>query len=110
MHFFQRVDFDSIIIQNPHADFFYYNFHFSTVLEKFKTVKCSYGRVFRFWALTIPYFVITHPEDLQTVLSSQKHTKKVFFYKLLHNFLGNGLITSSGKLTKITVQIFRFFF
>ncbi|XP_037942021.1 probable cytochrome P450 4aa1 [Teleopsis dalmanni] len=35
-------------------------------------------------------------DDLQIVLSSKKHTNKSFFYKLMHNFLGNGLITSSG--------------
>lgn len=44
-----------------------------------------------------PFFAILKPEDLQTVLSSRKHTEKIFFYKLLHNFLGNGLITSSGE-------------
>lgn len=37
------------------------------------------------------------PEHLQTILGSQKHTEKSFFYKLLHNFLGDGLITSSGE-------------
>jgi cytochrome P450 family 4 len=37
------------------------------------------------------------PEHLQTILGSQKHTEKSFVYKLLHNFLGNGLITSSGE-------------
>lgn len=37
------------------------------------------------------------PEHLQIILGSQKHTEKSFFYKLLHNFLGEGLITSSGK-------------
>lgn len=47
--------------------------------------------------LFFPYFAVTYPEDLQLVLSSRKHTEKVFFYKMLHNFLGNGLITSSGK-------------
>ena len=31
------------------------------------------------------------------ILGSQKHTEKSFFYKLLHNFLGKGLITSSGE-------------
>jgi cytochrome P450 family 4 len=34
---------------------------------------------------------------LQVILSSYKNTEKIYFYKLLHNFLGQGLITSSGK-------------
>lgn len=65
-----------------------------------KTVSCAshlYGRIIRVWVLFFPYFAVTYPEDLQLVLSSRKHTEKVFFYKMLHNFLGNGLITSSGK-------------
>lgn len=67
------------------------------MLEKYvKTVELLYGRVVRVWILIFPFFALTHPEDLQTILSSRKHTEKVVFYKLLHNFLGNGLITSSG--------------
>lgn len=72
------------------------------MLEKyFKTVERSYGRVFRIWSTIFPYFVIAHPDDVHTVLSSWKHTEKVYSYKLLHNFLGNGLITSAGKYTII---------
>jgi cytochrome P450 family 4 len=37
----------------------------------------------------------------QAILSSNENTEKVYFYKLLHNFLGKGLITSSGKLREI---------
>jgi cytochrome P450 family 4 len=39
---------------------------------------------------------VTHPEYLQRILSSKLHTEKSYFYTLLHNFLGDGLITSSG--------------
>lgn len=56
-----------------------------------------YGSLIRVWVLMFPFFAILKPEDLQVVLSSRKHTEKIFFYKLLHNFLGNGLITSSGE-------------
>lgn len=41
--------------------------------------------------------VVIDPEKIQVILSSKKHIDKAFFYKLLHNFLGNGLITSSGE-------------
>ena len=69
------------------------------MLEKYvKDAEFLYGRLIRVWVLIFPFFAVTHPEDLQTVLSSRKHTEKIFFYKLLHNFLGNGLITSSGNL------------
>lgn len=62
-----------------------------------KPAEVLYGRIVRVWVLIFPFFAIMDPEDLQIVLSSGKHTEKSFFYKLLHNFLGNGLITSSGK-------------
>jgi cytochrome P450 family 4 len=52
--------------------------------------------IVRLWLTVFPFFIIMDPEDLQTVLGSKKHTNKSFFYKLLHNFLGDGLITSSG--------------
>ncbi|KAL7737593.1 hypothetical protein ACLKA6_007707 [Drosophila palustris] len=55
-----------------------------------------YGSIVRIWVLLFPFFLVLQPEDLQVILSSKKHTNKVFFYKLMHNFLGNGLITSSG--------------
>lgn len=35
--------------------------------------------------------------SLQKVLSSSKHVEKIYFYKLLHNFLGEGLVTSEGS-------------
>lgn len=57
----------------------------------------NYGPLVRIWLFFFPFFAILDPNDLQTVLSSSKHTDKIFFYKLLHNFLGTGLITSSGK-------------
>lgn len=56
-----------------------------------------YGPILRVWMSIFPFFVVIEPEYLQTILGSQKHTEKAFFYKLLHNFLGDGLITSSGN-------------
>lgn len=52
-----------------------------------------YGRVFRIWLTLLPYVVLMEPEDIQVVLGSMKHTRKIFFYKLLDNFLGKGLVT-----------------
>ncbi|KAH8309287.1 hypothetical protein KR059_007777, partial [Drosophila kikkawai] len=55
-----------------------------------------YGSVVRIWVLLFPFFAVLDPEDLQVILSSKKHTNKAFVYRLMHNFLGDGLITSSG--------------
>lgn len=56
-----------------------------------------YGRFARAWLFVIPLFIITDPVDIQTILSSSKHTDKIFVYRFMHNFLGNGLITSNGN-------------
>lgn len=90
------------IISFSFSDIFF-DFHFMrAVLENIvKPAVDLYGHIVRVWVLIFPFFAIMDPEDLQIVLSSGKHTEKIFFYKLLHNFLGNGLITSSGNRTWI---------
>ena len=94
---------------NPEKCFFFKNLHFHfhfiafllffSVLEKyFALAEKMYGRVFRLWAIIFPVFVVTHPDDLKTVLSSRKNTEKLYkFYQLMQSFVGNGLITSSSK-------------
>ncbi|XP_075168878.1 putative cytochrome P450 4aa1 [Haematobia irritans] len=55
-----------------------------------------YGSLSRIWVLLFPFFAVIHPDDLQLILSSKKHTSKPFVYSFMHNFLGKGLITNSG--------------
>ncbi|XP_005176034.1 probable cytochrome P450 4aa1 [Musca domestica] len=55
-----------------------------------------YGSLVRIWVLLFPFFMVLQPDDLQMILSSKKHTNKVFFYRFMYNFLGKGLITNSG--------------
>lgn len=57
------------------------------------TEALGYGRIFRIWLMFLPYVVLVEPEDIQVVLSSIKHTRKIWFYKLLNNFIGKGLIS-----------------
>ncbi|XP_058789492.1 probable cytochrome P450 4aa1 isoform X2 [Phymastichus coffea] len=54
----------------------------------------DYGPVARFWLTLLPYVLLFEPDDVQAVLGSAKHTRKIYFYRLLDNFLGKGLITS----------------
>lgn len=65
----------------------------------------NYGRVFRIWITFLPYVVLIEPEDIQIVLSGTKHTQKIFFYKLLDNFLGKGLITREVNKWRIHRKI-----
>lgn len=57
----------------------------------------KYGPISRFWLGIFPTFVVMDPSHLQVILGSTKHVEKTFMYSLLHNFLGDGLITSSGN-------------
>lgn len=65
----------------------------------------NYGRIFRIWLTLLPYVVLVEPKDIQMVLSSMKHTRKIFFYKLLDNFLGKGLVTRDVDKWKIHRKI-----
>ncbi|XP_014211164.1 probable cytochrome P450 4aa1 isoform X2 [Copidosoma floridanum] len=54
----------------------------------------DFGPVLRVWITCLPFVIVTEPEDIQAVLGSPKHARKVLFYRLFDNFLGKGLITS----------------
>ncbi|KAJ9587511.1 hypothetical protein L9F63_028236, partial [Diploptera punctata] len=66
----------------------------------------QYGLVFRAWLTVIPLAVLFSPEHIQIVLSSNKNTEKMYFYRLLHNFLGQGLITNSGSKWRYHRRLF----
>ena len=57
----------------------------------------KYGTLIRAWVSFLPVFLPMEPEYIQSVLSSHKHTDKIFAYRFMHNFLGKGLITNSGE-------------
>lgn len=61
----------------------------------------------RAWMCIIPVFFITEPEHLQILLATHKYSTKNWFYGLLHNFLGNGLITNSGTCIKLEKLIIK---
>ncbi|XP_034938233.1 cytochrome P450 4C1-like [Chelonus insularis] len=53
--------------------------------------------VYKFWVGTFPIVNIRHPDDIQAVLSSSKNIEKNHFYKFLHPWLQDGLLTSTGN-------------
>lgn len=65
----------------------------------------NYGPIFRIWLTVFPAVVLFEPADIQVVLSSSKHLEKTHFYRMLHNFIGDGLITSDGDRWKIHRKI-----
>ncbi|XP_049819229.1 probable cytochrome P450 4aa1 isoform X2 [Aethina tumida] len=74
------------------------------------TVFASYGRIFRVWVSCLPFFCIYEPEHLQHVLSCSKKTEKNILYKLMHNFLGEGLITNNGDKWRLHRKLIQPFF
>ena len=64
------------------------------------TLYKDFGGIFRFYLSIIPYVILLDPKDIQTVLGSAKHTRKIYFYRLLDNFLGKGLLTSNVETWK----------
>lgn len=68
----------------------------SVLTECVANAHTLYGRCARCWISIVPGFVLFDPNDVQTVLSSHRHTDKMFVYRFLHSFLGAGLLTSNG--------------
>ncbi|KAJ8924674.1 hypothetical protein NQ315_000825 [Exocentrus adspersus] len=58
-----------------------------------------YGSLARCWISIIPFFWIYEPKHLKLILPG-KNSQKNIFYKLLHNFIGKGLITNNGMTWK----------
>ncbi|KAE8752498.1 Cytochrome P450 CYP4 [Frankliniella occidentalis] len=57
----------------------------------------QYGDIFKIWLGNVPFVILTKPEDLEILLSSNKHIEKAELYALLHPWIGEGLLTSTGK-------------
>ncbi|XP_063238309.1 cytochrome P450 4C1-like [Bacillus rossius redtenbacheri] len=57
----------------------------------------KYAPIFRSWVGPMPVVHISDPEYLEVLLSSPKHLEKGYMYRLLHPWLGTGLLTSTGE-------------
>ncbi|CAG9770987.1 unnamed protein product [Ceutorhynchus assimilis] len=60
----------------------------------------SYVPIFRAWIFFVPFFLVYEPEHLKVILANTKVSDKNFFYAIMHNFIGDGLITSTGEKWK----------
>ncbi|XP_043470023.1 uncharacterized protein LOC122503517 [Leptopilina heterotoma] len=61
-----------------------------------RKINATYYPINKVWLGSTPVISIYHPDDVQILLSSFKHTEKSMLYKFLHPWLGSGLLTSSG--------------
>ncbi|KAH8287211.1 hypothetical protein KR054_004323 [Drosophila jambulina] len=57
----------------------------------------KYGRIYKVWVIHQLAVFSTDPRDIEVVLSSQQHITKNNLYKLLHEWLGEGLLMSTGR-------------
>ncbi|CAG9854029.1 unnamed protein product [Phyllotreta striolata] len=55
-----------------------------------------FGPLIRVWISLLPVITVFEPRHLKIILSTNKTNQKGFFYKVLHNFIGQGLITNNG--------------
>ncbi|XP_026829047.1 cytochrome P450 4C1-like isoform X2 [Ooceraea biroi] len=78
------------------------------IVTRFK----KYNPIYKFWLLTIAYISISHPDDMQTLMNSTRNNEKGMAYKLLHTWLGDGLLLSKGakwqERRKILTPAFHF--
>uniref|UniRef100_A0A182S5C1 Uncharacterized protein n=1 Tax=Anopheles funestus TaxID=62324 RepID=A0A182S5C1_ANOFN len=57
----------------------------------------QYGKCFRLWLGTQMLIVITEPKDIEVILSSNKYIDKSIEYDFVRPWLGDGLLTSTGR-------------
>ncbi|XP_052902070.1 cytochrome P450 4d1-like [Anopheles moucheti] len=57
----------------------------------------QYGKCFRLWLGTQMLIIITDPKDIEVILSSNKYIDKSIEYNFVRPWLGEGLLTSSGR-------------
>ncbi|KDR12229.1 Cytochrome P450 4C1 [Zootermopsis nevadensis] len=61
------------------------------------TISRVFSPIFRTWTGRIPQVHLQRPEDIEVILRSSEHLDKAHFYRFLHQWLGTGLLTSTGQ-------------
>ncbi|XP_026829543.1 cytochrome P450 4C1 [Ooceraea biroi] len=78
------------------------------IVARFKKYNCLY----KIWLFMIAYIIISHPDDIQTLVNSTRNNEKGMAYTLLHSWLGDGLLLSKGakwqERRKILTPAFHF--
>ncbi|KAL6416388.1 hypothetical protein ACFW04_013528 [Cataglyphis niger] len=64
----------------------------------------KYYPIFKLWSCFMYFVFIRHPDDMEIILSSTKHIEKGYVYKLMHPWLGTGLLTSTETAMGISLQ------
>ncbi|XP_059474801.1 uncharacterized protein LOC132196280 [Neocloeon triangulifer] len=57
----------------------------------------EYGRLVRFWVVNKPQVIITKASDAEKILQGMQHHVKSENYRILHGWMGDGLLTSKDE-------------
>ncbi|KAI4464333.1 cytochrome p450 family 4 [Holotrichia oblita] len=67
------------------------------LFDVFLKVTQKYAPLFRRWNGSLPEIVTTKPEHFEIIMSSPNYITKGQFYNNVHDWLGQGLLTSTGN-------------
>ncbi|KAL6418341.1 hypothetical protein ACFW04_012209 [Cataglyphis niger] len=81
-----------------------FNVSVEEIWKLFISLFDKYYPIFKVWSCFIYCVCIRHPDDMEIILSSNKHIEKGYVYKLLHPWLGTGLLTSTETAMGISLQ------
>ncbi len=57
----------------------------------------KYGKIFRIWCGSRPVLMVSSPELMETIMSSQKFITKAIEYSHLSSWLGNSMLLTTGN-------------
>ncbi|XP_078534213.1 cytochrome P450 4V2 isoform X1 [Lissotriton helveticus] len=80
---------NSLLIKPNSGDFFLQIVEFTEEFRKEPLMKI--------WIGPLPFIILFHAHNVETILSTSKHMDKSVLYKFLHPWLGTGLLTSTGN-------------
>uniref|UniRef100_A0A8D8U0I8 Cytochrome P450 4C1 n=2 Tax=Cacopsylla melanoneura TaxID=428564 RepID=A0A8D8U0I8_9HEMI len=75
----------------------YFLRHRQNLFKCIRALVQKYGPVYRTWTGGLAIVHLTRPEHVELVLNNSRNNKKSFGYTFLHDWLGLGLLTSSGE-------------
>ncbi|XP_013104443.2 cytochrome P450 4d8 [Stomoxys calcitrans] len=75
----------------------FWKFKPKTLLATLSSMFGDYGNLFRMWIFNRLIIMSADIEFTEQILASTTHITKVSTYDMLHQWLGNGLLTSHGK-------------
>ncbi|XP_068989721.1 cytochrome P450 4C1-like isoform X1 [Neodiprion pinetum] len=71
------------------------------ILNKFTELSRAYPSPYRVWLGSELLIILSRPEEIKTVLWSEKAIEKTRFFEFFQPWLGNGLFTAPGEIWRV---------